>query len=328
MMNNDETFEIALGSNGWFEITSQVSTFDDWSLLNEREWDSLINYAYLDDKDLDMLLEEFFAAEQPMEKPLLTAENRSPLELFNGESSTEAKLYLDTLDFTEIVDVFDQLSEDQISTFLDGLTIEDKLSLTQSELEASYLMMSPSAFKKTYFDEMSIEEIMQVCSMICESFGSINDYVEGLTVKDWLHMTPEEWHAFFLMADVDYLVEFVHSSHSVEPKIVYHMFKNMPRDMLEDFEHTPELHDEFDQYEIETIRRGVRDNVSRIESVFDIEAEIEAESEPVSKRQGGKKHGGNKNGGNKPGAKKQGQKMREDKKNGEKKHKKNAKKHN
>ena len=232
--------------------------------------------------------------------------------------STDFKGIVDYMSTDEILGVWGFFEDYMSDKFINGLSLEDKMDMTTAEWEASYIGMSPSDFKTTFFDEMNAQEIMQVCEKICQSFGNINGYVEGLTVKDWLHMTRDEWQAFFVMADVDYMIEFVHSSHSVEPKIVYHMFKNMPHDMLEDFEHTPELHEEFDQYETETIRRGIRDNVSRIESVFDItetEAEPEYEPEQTQKRQGGKKHGGKKHGGKKHDGKKHGDKHHDGKPN-------------
>lgn len=231
-------------------------------------------------------------------------------------------LFMDSQGFKSIVDemtteeifaVWSNFDDSMSAKFFDGLSHDDKMSMTPAEWEASYLGMTSSEFKETFFDEMTVDEIMQVCRFICETFGGVDSYVEGLTVQDWLHMTREEWQAFFVMSDVQYLIEFVHEAHKVEPKIVYHMFKNMPRDMLEDFEHTPELHEEFDKYETETIRRGIRDNHSRDESVFDI-AESEPKPNKEQKREQRKK--------NKKGGKKGGKHH-----NGEKKHEKKRKNH-
>jgi len=138
---------------------------------------------------------------------------------------------------------------------------------------------------------------MQVCEILCESFGGIDKYVEGLTVKDWLHMTADEWNAFFLMADVNTLIDFVHFAHETEPKIVYHMFKNLPRDMLEDFENTPELQREFNKHEMKTIKRGIRDNSNHVESIHDLDEEFVKPKKGGRKGKHGKKHG--KNGGKK-----------------------------
>lgn len=49
----------------------------------------------------------------------------NPLELFNGDSASKAKLYLDTLDFNGIIDVWDQLTEQQLYAYFTGLTDAD-----------------------------------------------------------------------------------------------------------------------------------------------------------------------------------------------------------
>jgi len=34
--------------NAWFQMTQDLSSFDDWSKLSEEEWTNLIEYQYLD----------------------------------------------------------------------------------------------------------------------------------------------------------------------------------------------------------------------------------------------------------------------------------------
>jgi len=60
----------------------------------------------------------------------------------------------------------------------------------------------------------------------------MDTFLKGLKIDDWRHFTPAEWEAFLADAEIQELIDFIHQMHSVEPKVVYHMFKNMPIEML------------------------------------------------------------------------------------------------
>ena len=125
--------------------------------------------------------------------------------------------------------------------------------------------MAPTDFKRIFFDRMDVKGI----NYVAKQLGDMDDFLEGLTVEDWKNMTPAEWEAFLMSTEIADLVEFIHEMHEVDRKIVYDMFLNMPKDMLEDFREAPELSNEFSKVERETIGHAVKQNRSKKESLLD-----------------------------------------------------------
>ena len=132
-------------------------------------------------------------------------------------------------------------------------------------------MMSPSDFKQFFFDQMDLDQILYTSSML----GDMDKFLDGLTEADWKSLTQAEWEATLIDADIEDLVDFIHEMYQVNPYIVYDMFRNMPRDMLDDFRDTPELATEFSFEELETIKKGVDNNITKKDSVYDDDMDFE-----------------------------------------------------
>lgn len=142
------------------------------------------------------------------------------------------------------------------SKFFDGLEMSDIYAFTQAEWEASYYGFTSTEFKQIFFDKMDTKGIQYVAGVI----GDMDYFLEGLTVEDWKNLTPAEWEAFLIDMEIEDAIEFIHNTFEADRKIVYDMFKNMPKQMIEDLREAPELAEEFSEEELETIRRGIDQN--------------------------------------------------------------------
>lgn len=140
----------------------------------------------------------------------------------------------------------------------------------------------------------------------------MDDFLDELTLDYWRHFTAAEWEAFLTGQDLDDIVEFIHEMHEEDPKVVEDMFAAMPKEMLDDFRNTPELSYQFSKFELETIKRGVKQN----QSTEKIE---ESHQDEKKSKKGNKKHGKK----NHPGKKHNGGKKHQ----GGKKHKKDQQHH-
>jgi len=135
------------------------------------------------------------------------------------------KSFVDEMTTEEILGVWSFFDGFMSDKFFNGLTHQDKANFTTAEWKACFLGMSPSEFKQMFFDDMGANGILYVSELL----GDMDAFLEGLTIDDWRHFTPAEWEAFFASSEIEDLVDFVHEMHTVEPKVVYHMFKNMPK---------------------------------------------------------------------------------------------------
>lgn len=172
---------------------------------------------------------------------------------------------LDYMTTDEIIYIWQFFDDGMSNKFIGGLEMADIYAMTQDEWLAAFQMMAPSDFKTTFFDRMDVKGI----NFVSKQLGDMDDFLEGLTVEDWKNMTDAEWEAFLMNTEIEDLVEFIHEMHQVDRKIVYDMFKVMPREMLEDFRDTPELAFEFNESELETIKRAVDQNKSNKNSFYD-----------------------------------------------------------
>lgn len=145
--------------------------------------------------------------------------------------------------------------------------------------------MSPTEFKKIFFDRLGTEGILYVSSII----GDMDAFLEGLTIDDWTNMTASEWEAFLVSTNMEDLVEFIHDMHAVNPKVVYDMFMYMPTDMLEDFKEAKELSHLFSVDELETIGAGVKRNIATRESQDVPKPKREDRPADCKRRRGGKR---------------------------------------
>ena len=45
--------------NIWAEMTKDMNQWDDWARLNDDDWNNLIEFQYLEDTDIDSIVEDF-----------------------------------------------------------------------------------------------------------------------------------------------------------------------------------------------------------------------------------------------------------------------------
>lgn len=166
--------------------------------------------------------------------------------------------------------------------FMEGLTRDKWVYMTEAEWQSAFLMMSPSDFKAFFFDEMTLDAILY----FSDKLGDMDGFLEGLTVEDWKNLTQAEWEAFLMDAEIEDLVEFIHEMYALDKTIVFDLFRNMPHDMIEDFKNTPELAGEFSFEELEVIKKGVKYNTSTKDSIYDNDEDMDFNK----RRHGDKKH--------------------------------------
>lgn len=46
--------------NVWAEMTKNIQHFDDWARLNDDDWNSLVEFQYLEDTEIDGIIDDFF----------------------------------------------------------------------------------------------------------------------------------------------------------------------------------------------------------------------------------------------------------------------------
>lgn len=221
---------------------------------------------------------------------------RSYIVFLNSQGFKSIVDYMSTEEIQLVWSFFDDWMTQK---FFDGLTIEDIYKFTPAEWEASLEGFSSSEFKKMFFDRMDFKGIMHVVNQL----GDMDDFLEGLTLDDWVQMTTPEWEVFLFESEIEDLVEFIHFMHGQNSKIVYKMFANMPEDIFEAFKQAPELAHEFSNEELQTMKKGAEANPHRKDSLFDEEFVIEREEEEhemYKRRRGGhQKKGKNGKGGRK-----------------------------
>lgn len=156
----------------------------------------------------------------------------------------------------EILYIWQYFDDHMTHKFFDGLELGDIYAFTPAEWQACYFGFSASEFKSMFFDRMDSKGIAYVSNVI----GDMDDFLEGLTVEDWKNLTPAEWEAFLDATEIEDLIDFIHEMHEIDRKIVYDMFKFMPKHMIRDLKEAPELSLEFSDAELETIHKGMDQN--------------------------------------------------------------------
>ena len=78
-------------------------------------------------------------------------------------SSQDFKELLDNCTAEEIAWIFSNFGADLYEKYYSGLTEEDWENFTPAEWRAAFITWDPSDFKKYIFDEMSTEEIEELC---------------------------------------------------------------------------------------------------------------------------------------------------------------------
>merc|ERR1719225_1655585 len=86
-------------------------------------------------------------------------------------------------------------------------------------------------------------------------------FFDGLDMADIYGFTPAEWNAcYWGFSDTEDLIDFVHEMHAIDRKVVYDMFRFMPKQMIKEMREAPRLGLEFSEDELETIRKGMDQN--------------------------------------------------------------------
>jgi hypothetical protein len=89
------------------------------------------------------------------------------------------------------------------------LTEQDYENFTAAEWRAAFMTWDPSDFKKYIFDEMTTEEIEEMCELFTDE--DMDRFFAGLTASDWKYMTDAEWRAIIQGFDnKDDVIEFIH----------------------------------------------------------------------------------------------------------------------
>ena len=170
----EETIEINF-DNVWAEMTQGLKELDDWSRLNSEQWDSLIDFQFLDDQEIDAILndwfsEPFFDLDPEFKDFIDSLDHEDVLEftpeeinqLFDNRTPDEIKTYLDKIDnFEQIVQIFKMLNDKQLFRYFTGLS-EDSWVQTTPEEWRSYIVFMDSVNFKQIVDEMETEDIFFV----------------------------------------------------------------------------------------------------------------------------------------------------------------------
>jgi len=107
------------------------------------------------------------------------------------------------------VGIFSNFGEKLYEKYYSGLTEEDWENFTDAEWRAAFITWEPTDFKTYIFDEMTTEEIEELCSLFTDD--DMVRFFEGLTAKDWKHMTDAEWRATIGSFDNrDDVIDFIH----------------------------------------------------------------------------------------------------------------------
>ena len=122
--------------NIWAEMTKGLKEFDDWTRLNDEQWNSLIDFQFLEDEEIDGIIDEWF--QQPFfdldpefksfidsldAQDVMEFRPEEVREMFDTRTPDELKQYLDKMNsFEQIVEVFKMLNERQLFRYFTGLS--------------------------------------------------------------------------------------------------------------------------------------------------------------------------------------------------------------
>ena len=111
--------------NIWAEMTKDMNQWDDWSRLNDDDWNNLIEFQYLEDTDIDSIVEDFMNQQyDPEFKQFIDSLNVDEVQEFTREevqqmlvekTPSEFKLVLDKLeDYHDITRIFADMNDEQL----------------------------------------------------------------------------------------------------------------------------------------------------------------------------------------------------------------------
>jgi len=150
-------------------------------------------------------------------------------------SPQEWRLWIEILPAWDFKEILDYMSKDEIlyvwqffdqelsDKFFDGLGDDVFDDFTSEEWQACFELPA-SEFKRRFFDKMDLEEILDVCDYFDED--DIDDFLDNLTLDDWMTMTEDEYQAVFTFFDEDRddVIEFVHMAFKANPELVSKFF--------------------------------------------------------------------------------------------------------
>ena len=182
------------------DITEWINTYA--GLFDETEPKTMDFLNLLDD------LEGQFSEEEEEKPKLGAAQTESePEEEVAGHTCSEwkdiissvsasvfKKAHVDYMDVKTIFKVFSCFEEETVKDFEENLTKQDWKELTPNEFAVIIATWSSSDLKKTFFDQMTKDEILYAFSEACDKITW--KFIGGLTKEDWYSMTRAEWNAF------------------------------------------------------------------------------------------------------------------------------------
>ena len=116
--------------------------------------------------------------------------------LAEGLGSSGFKIILDGATTEELMGIFNQLDEENIIAYYEGLTDEDWEKTTPAEWRLIGYTWESSDFKRYILDQCTFEQIIYIFSNFGEDL--YEKYYSGLNEQDWEKFTPAEWRAAFV----------------------------------------------------------------------------------------------------------------------------------
>jgi len=125
-------------------MTKNLNSMDDWSQLNNNDWDNLIQMQYLEDEEINEILDSFMNVEidpvfQEFMDSLAPADVKefTPSEIkqmVQQKTPSEFKLVLDKMeDYNSVVQIFSGMDEAELYNYFTSLTEADWKQTTKQE---------------------------------------------------------------------------------------------------------------------------------------------------------------------------------------------------
>ena len=186
-------------------MTKDLKQWDDWARLNDDDWNSLIEFQYLEDTEIDNILDDIMNQQyDPEFKKFIDSLNVDEVQEFTPEevqqmykekTPSEFKLVLDKLqDYHDIIHIFESMDGTQLYNYFTGLTDAAWKQTTAAEWQ-SYIVYLDSQGFKGILDYMTTDEILYVWQFFDERMSE--KFISGLTMGDIYHFTTAEWLAAF-----------------------------------------------------------------------------------------------------------------------------------
>jgi len=194
-------------------MTKDLNQWDDWSRLNDDDWNSLIEFQYLEDTDIDSIIDEFLDTKyDPEFKQFIDSLNEDEVQEFTREeiqqmlkekTPSEFKLVLDKLeDYHDITRIFADMTDQQLYNYFTELTDAAWKQTTPTEWQ-SYIVYLDSQGFKGILDYMTTDEILYVWQFFDDRMSE--KFINGLGMGDIYAFTDAEWQAAFIgMAPTDF----------------------------------------------------------------------------------------------------------------------------